>query len=441
MHSIACKPAQHQFIASLALALSLLTGALAAEPVPVGPPWSSLTPAQQHVLAPLAKDWQQLNLDGKQKWLEIATRFPSMPADQQARMQERMREWSRMTPQQRGQARANFQQAQQVPSQDRQAQWEAYKALPKERKDALALQAAQPAAPPPASAQPGTRPCVPRRWTPRPPNPTWSAHRPRWQLRPVPWRHRWCRPGQAPPPAWWACPPSRPPTRRQANPRSRPGRPWWDRSTLLPKRGPQAVGPPVVGRRVAAGDHALNGETRGTGVASPEPQPFSPAPGLMRRMAAFCYEGVLLFGVLMISAYLYSSLTQMRHALHGKAGLQAFLFVILGIYFTWFWSRGGQTVAMRAWSIRVVYKTGKPLTQRRAFVRYLLSWLWFMPALLAIGWQGQIGLAPIFGTLGAGVVAYALLARLHPEGQFWHDAVCGTRLIDWRPAKATRSKA
>ena len=37
--------------------------------------------------------------------------------------------------------------------------------------------------------------------------------------------------------------------------------------------------------------------------------------------------------------------------------------------------------------------------------------------------------------LFVGVVAYALLARLHPERQYWHDIACGTRLITWRPAR------
>ena len=44
------------------------------------------------------------------------------------------------------------------------------------------------------------------------------------------------------------------------------------------------------------------------------------APSLRRRLAAFLYEGVLLFGVLMISGYLYSSLSQQRHALSGATG-------------------------------------------------------------------------------------------------------------------------
>jgi len=73
---------------------------------------------------------------------------------------------------------------------------------------------------------------------------------------------------------------------------------------------------------------------------------FEEAAGLMRRMAAFTYEGVILFGVLMIAGYLYSTLTGQRHALQGKAGQQFFLFLVLGIYFVWFWSHGGQTVDM-----------------------------------------------------------------------------------------------
>ena len=78
-------------------------------------------------------------------------------------------------------------------------------------------------------------------------------------------------------------------------------------------------------------------------VVMPAPAAVSgaPAPSLRRRMAAFVYEGVLLFGVVMIAGYLYSSLTQQRHALQGQTGLQAFLFVVLAIYFVASWSRGG----------------------------------------------------------------------------------------------------
>ncbi|WP_284616960.1 RDD family protein [Aquabacterium humicola] len=161
-------------------------------------------------------------------------------------------------------------------------------------------------------------------------------------------------------------------------------------------------------------------------------------PGLARRLACFVYEGVLLFGVVMIAGYLYSSLTQQRHALEGKAGLQAFLFVILAIYFTWFWSHGGQTVAMKAWHIRLVDAAGRPVGQLRAFARYVASWLWFLPS-LALVYQAGLKGSAVFGVMAFGVLAYAALAWLRPDRQFWHDALCGTRLITWRPARPAQS--
>lgn len=173
-----------------------------------------------------------------------------------------------------------------------------------------------------------------------------------------------------------------------------------------------------------------------TSAADPAAAPTAgeqPTPGIARRLAAFTYEGVLLFGVVMIAGYLYSTLTQQRHALQGQFGLKTFLFMILGIYFTWFWSHGGQTVAMKAWHVRLVDAQGGPVSATRAAARYLLSWLWFIPALLAAWLAGFKGSGAIFGLLAAGVLGYAWLARLHPQGQFWHDAVCGTRLITWRP--------
>ena len=149
-------------------------------------------------------------------------------------------------------------------------------------------------------------------------------------------------------------------------------------------------------------------------------------------MACFVYEGVLLFGVVMIAGYLFSSLTQQRHALIGRHGLQAFLFIVLAIYFVWFWSHGGQTVAMRAWQIRVVDMGGRPLSQARGLARYVLGYLWFAPALLWLWMSGLSGAGDSFGILLTGVVGYALLTRLHPQRQFFHDVVCGTRLIHHR---------
>lgn len=194
------------------------------------------------------------------------------------------------------------------------------------------------------------------------------------------------------------------------------------------------AGGPSAGPR-SPGDASRNDDS------TAPPQLPGAAPSLVRRLAAFVYEGVLLFGVTMIAGLVYAGVTQQRHALQGRIGLMAFLFGVFGIYFVWFWSHGGQTVAMKAWHIRLVTATGAPVSRARAMLRYLLSWLWILPAPAAVFAAGLHGRGAIAGTMLAGVLAYAALARLRPDRQFWHDAVCGTRLIDWRPARPPKAKS
>jgi uncharacterized RDD family membrane protein YckC len=158
-------------------------------------------------------------------------------------------------------------------------------------------------------------------------------------------------------------------------------------------------------------------------------------PSLLRRLACFVYEGVVLFGVVMIAGYLYSSLTQQRHALQGQWGLRSFLLVVLAIYFVWFWSHGGQTVAMKTWHIRLIAADGGPVTQGRALARYLMSWVWFMPALASVWLWGIHGGWAIAVVVLAGVIVYAMSSLLAPQRQYWHDTICGTWLIDSRPGE------
>jgi len=148
-------------------------------------------------------------------------------------------------------------------------------------------------------------------------------------------------------------------------------------------------------------------------------------------MACWLYEGMLLFGVVFITGYLFSTLSQTRNALDNRHGQQAFLFLVLGIYFTWFWSKG-QTLAMKTWNIRVVDAQGHSLTQARALARYVLSWLWFLPPLLLTGVLGISGLEAVVIVLGW-VLVWALLSRFHKLGQFVHDALAGTRLVSSEP--------
>lgn len=151
------------------------------------------------------------------------------------------------------------------------------------------------------------------------------------------------------------------------------------------------------------------------------------APGLLRRMACWLYEGMLMFGVVFISGYLFGTLSQTRNALDNRHALQAFIFVVFGIYFVWLWTKG-QTLAMKTWDIRVVDRFGKPVTQARALMRYVLSWLWFLPA-LAAAWIFSLPGGESIVIIIGWIAVWAILSRFHPQQQFWHDALAGTRLI------------
>ena len=66
--------------------------------------------------------------------------------------------------------------------------------------------------------------------------------------------------------------------------------------------------------------------------------------------------------------------------MNNRLGLQAFVFLVLAVYFSFFWQKG-QTLAMKTWRIRIVDKHGASLSWGRALLRYLLVWLWFLPGL------------------------------------------------------------
>lgn len=115
----------------------------AAQPQPaVKPLWIELTPAQQQALAPLASEWDKLNSFRKNKWLAIGNKFTKMKPDEQQRVQERMRDWVKLTPEQRRLARESYARAKTLNPGQKSAHWEQYQQLPEDQRKKLAADAA-----------------------------------------------------------------------------------------------------------------------------------------------------------------------------------------------------------------------------------------------------------------------------------------------------------
>jgi uncharacterized RDD family membrane protein YckC len=126
-------------------------------------------------------------------------------------------------------------------------------------------------------------------------------------------------------------------------------------------------------------------------------------PGLPRRLASMVYEAILLFAVGFFAAWLFFFASGGRDATVGWAryALQLFIGVVFAGYFLWSWLRGGQTLAMKTWRIRLV-----DVTPQKALLRFLLAAL-LVPSLISILWS-----------------------FFDPQRQFLHDRLAGTRLVN-----------
>jgi uncharacterized RDD family membrane protein YckC len=158
------------------------------------------------------------------------------------------------------------------------------------------------------------------------------------------------------------------------------------------------------------------------------------APALARRLSAFVYEGVLLFGLVMAVGMLFGVLMQQRHGLIHRQGLQAVLFLAMAVYFIGFWLKSGQTLAMKTWHLKLVRADGMPVRPMQTACRFVAAWVWFCPSLLINYWVQWHQTSEILGMICGWIAVYAGLSFLLPQRQFLHDLLCGTRLIDTRPA-------
>ena len=105
-----------------------------------GQPWSTLSAQQQAVLAPLQQDWDKLDPERRKRWIGLADRYHSLPADRQQRIQQRMHEWASLTPEQRAQALERYKRIKQLPPEKHEQlhqRWREYQALPEEQRQKL----------------------------------------------------------------------------------------------------------------------------------------------------------------------------------------------------------------------------------------------------------------------------------------------------------------
>ena len=150
--------ARARFGLILAIALSLASprGHAVVPPLPQ-PSWAELNAEQKRILAPLSTEWDKMEGFRRIKWLGIAQRYPSLSTDEQARVQRRMIDWAKLTPDERKRARDKYKALQQASPEKKEEvklKWQEYKELPESEQTRLKAEASQKPTPRPAPSRP-----------------------------------------------------------------------------------------------------------------------------------------------------------------------------------------------------------------------------------------------------------------------------------------------
>jgi uncharacterized RDD family membrane protein YckC len=152
------------------------------------------------------------------------------------------------------------------------------------------------------------------------------------------------------------------------------------------------------------------------------PKTYAP---LWKRLMASTYDLLPLIALLMVATALMLQLTGAEgvpksgveriplNAIEGipRTGLvhylyQALILLLVALYYIWSWHRGGQTIGMRAWRLRVQTEAGAKPAFKTASLRFALS-------LVSIG------------ALGLGLI----WSLIDPKRRMWHDRWTGTEVI------------
>lgn len=127
---------------------------------------------------------------------------------------------------------------------------------------------------------------------------------------------------------------------------------------------------------------------------------------LPRRLAIILYDSVVVLALLMLAALLAVLAGIENQTAFKDPGYTFFLAAVLSLYFCWCWTKGGMTVGMRAWKVRIEDNTGNRPGWGRSLIRLLTA------------------------VLSAAFAGFGFLWSLADgRKRTWHDIVSGTRLV------------
>lgn len=124
------------------------------------------------------------------------------------------------------------------------------------------------------------------------------------------------------------------------------------------------------------------------------------------RLAAFLYDALLMLAIWFVVGGVAVALNGGESLGHNNPFMPSIMFIVWVGFNLYFWRRGGQTLGMRSWRLRLLSTTGKPLTLTQCMLRLIMAVPSFVCCFIGYLWM-----------------------YVDKKGLTWHDRYSETRVI------------
>jgi len=149
---------------------------------------------------------------------------------------------------------------------------------------------------------------------------------------------------------------------------------------------------------------------------------------LYRQLFAMFYDAFLIIAMLFIASAILIYIN------HGQAFNQhenplysLYLATLIFIFYAWFWRKGGQTLGMRVWKVKIIHDLGFYPHWHHSLLRLFFPLL----VLVSLG-EGYWWPLALYSLSYVWFLAF---------GYTWQDKISSTQIIDVREAKAAKSSS
>lgn len=139
-------------------------------------------------------------------------------------------------------------------------------------------------------------------------------------------------------------------------------------------------------------------------------------PPLLRLYGSLIYELFALVPLWMVAGFFFMFFFDGFFGEYQRLIFQIYLWLISGVYLTYCWTTSGQTLAMRAWKLKIISSRGH-LTNKLAWIRYVFV---------------------TFSTL-AGAIGF-IWALANKKHIYLHDQILNNYFIDVRFYKSSSNQ-